>query len=368
MFMAVVFFCVAAVGYQLVKIDPMPFTPSGAGGLFGNIAGAPVSSNSGSTDQAKTVEALAQTSPPSAAAPAPVAADRTLRDRLDEDWRRWTPLPPSRKAEVRVQPGPTPPSKKPILTTALLGRSDTARVRTSEIKRDAADNAPIKITTGLAGAAATTDDGLPPVVRITAAGTGSRSPVSAPMLSEISQGLVAGRPGATGSGFASQDRLTSDRFTEDVPLPGLRPDIPRQHDGAGQQGDGFQTAALSRDVASTQRSLQRPVASKSEPKRNRATSTEKRTAKKTRAASIADRKKRRAKAAKLAKRKARRTASRRKSKKPLFKVRRKCNAYGCRKVVYARRPRNKAEAKRVRMMRNKVIASQIRARRSYSRY
>ncbi|MEL7049332.1 MAG: hypothetical protein AAFO75_10300, partial [Pseudomonadota bacterium] len=81
-------------------------------------------------------------------------------------------------------------------------------------------------------------------------------------------------------------------------------------------------------------------------------------------------KKKKAKVSKKSKRrKARKRASRKKSRgRPLFKVRRVCGASGCRKVVYARRPRNKSEVRRLRKMRNKVVAAQIRRRRAIYGY
>ncbi|MEM1371259.1 MAG: hypothetical protein AAGG72_03405 [Pseudomonadota bacterium] len=68
------------------------------------------------------------------------------------------------------------------------------------------------------------------------------------------------------------------------------------------------------------------------------------------------------------KRSSKRSAKRRgRGRGPLFRYGRRCSSYGCRRVVYARRPVTRSEARRVRRMRARVAARQRRLR-AYYRY
>ncbi|MEO1283027.1 MAG: hypothetical protein AAFV69_14990, partial [Pseudomonadota bacterium] len=309
LFMAATFFCVAAVGYQLVKIDPMPIgLPSGGGGsVFSGLAGSPAGSptTKAPTRSAGLVAARDATRKP-------VQTPVTLEDRMARDWDRWTPELPARNAVARVVP--KPPSRKPAVKTGV----DSAGVRhaaksSSVVSRSLITGSLVATGQGTGNdvvVASQPDDGLPALVRIDAASN--------------SDG-VQGQPPVEGQRMASTARIRDVGYSgqpsaSTIPLPVHRP-VGLSGSSTGSDG-GIATAALSDDGLRGEAVKRRAVQERrTQPKRNRSTSTE-RARKSTRGVSSSERKKRRAKAAKktkakLRKKKSRRTASKKRSRKPL---------------------------------------------------
>lgn len=351
--MRTVFFAVmtaglAVVGYQLIKIDPMPVQLAGGGGGGGAF--------SQSEHVSRTV--VSADAPRLSATPAMDASvavepeQQTVGASSLWSWLNAEVSPPKSEAvSVRVSSAPLAKSEAGALSSDVMRLSverSTAQRAGAGARGQAAAARPRPVTSAI------DDEGLPAVVRINGEAMNQAFAVPLPerrvRIAGLSNDSATDRKTLgrgerpTGFALAALDAASSEpvgRDTRAAVVLSEREMVPPLPVWSGRVP--VQTAALS--AMASRREANRLGVAGDTPRANKRSAQSGKSVR--RAAS----------------RKSRVASRRGKSKRPLFKYRRHCNASGCQRVLYARKPRNKAEARQIRKVRNRIVAAKIRNRR-----
>lgn len=325
LFFSVLAAALAIVGYQLIRMDPLPIR---------------VSSGGGAEVPASNVRAIAEVS---ASASTPVGANPPEKDEIAKWLSSQSEEPEARRtSEVRIitkplryktrgflgsesEPGEEAPGAALHVTGAQNGSPASTSADAATPDTVSSQVPPRDDVAGDSAGKAITGDELPVVVRIDAA-----PDAAAPADTTAASG---DDPVVTPRRAMGETRVARATTTRVVPIPTQAPVIdemrmaravvPPLPEWSGRPP--VARVALRDTTAPAGPAVARTSDRSVEPLRER-----------------------------------KRKAVQPRRSKPLFKYRTHCHpAYGCERVLYARKPRNAKEARRIRKMRNRIMARRI---------